>query len=177
MSQIYYYTKKLKDSVLIEAIQLRTSIRKEFLNCNYFLDSNGEVPQNNIALSFSRALTSLEQDELTVIINAMGNYSEQAPYGTYDLEIRKHIEETTMTWAEMKGKEIMRQFASHNIFRGKTDDQVDALSTQYPDILHTLSTGSLKAAYRVFSSMTPDANISQEEIDEFKLRIMITLGL
>lgn len=169
MSEKYYYTKDLSAEVLTEAIQLRTTIRKEFVTCLVTMAGDGSLPEDNVSLEFDRALTSSEQDEITNIVNAIGP--------TYDLVIRKNIELGTMAWAEQKGHMILRQFASNNMYQGKTDDQVDALATKYPDIIHTLVTGSLTASYRLFSSMVPDENISQDEIDEFTLRLAIILGL
>lgn len=165
----YKYTKVLDNEVLTEAIQLRTTLRNEFIGCHYAVATDGTAPIDNICLDFSRALTSSEQDEITNIVNAMGP--------TYDLVIRKSIEQNTMKWATEKGAEVLRQFAANNLYRGKTAEQVEALVTDYPDIIHSLLTGSLQTAYITFSNMVPDVNISQEEIDEFKLRLAVILGI
>ena len=169
--QKYFYTKSVDSEVLNEAICLRTSLRKVIVGVlvSDELKPDGTPIDNNIELQFTRALTSAEQDEITNIINAVGP--------TYDLMIRKNIENDTMAWAMKQGQTILAQFGANNLFRGKTNVQVDALVTQYPDLIHSLVTGSLSATYRIFSAMTPDANISQEEIDEFKLRLAIVLGL
>lgn len=163
MSEKYFYTKELDSNVLEEAVKLRTTLRGIFEGVLY--SATGD---DNIELQFSRALTSSEQDELTLLVNEMSD--------TYDLVVRKKLELVTMAWAEKNGHDILRQFGANNIYRQKTSEQIYALSTQYPDILHTLLTGSLTTAYAVFDSMEPDDNISQEEIDEFKLRLQIVLG-
>ena len=169
MSEKYYYTKNLAPEVLVEAIQLRTSVRLEFTSCRVSINHDGSIIDDNIELQFSRALTSVEQDELVTIVNDIGP--------EYDLAIRKNIEKNTMAWARQKGTELMDQFAANNIYRQKSPEQVEALAHDYPNIIHDFTTGSLQTAYTTFSTMIPDANISQEEIDEFKLRIAIILGM
>lgn len=169
MSEKYYYTKDINAGVLNEAINLRTTLRREFIKCQVCSESDGSIQDDNIEIEFSRALTSSEQDEITNLINAIGP--------TYDLVIRKNIETNTMAWAEQKGQMILRQFAANNIYKQKTDDQVEALVTQYPDLIHSLITGSLKTSLKVFMTMVPDNNISREELDEFVLRLQIILGL
>ena len=157
--------------VLTEAINLRTTLRAEFLEC-YISDKRdmaGNILDDNIEMVFSRALTSVEHDEITNIINSIGP--------SYDLMIRKNIEKNTMSWAIKTGNEILAQFGANNLYRGKTPVQVEALVTSYPDLIHSLITGSLQATYAIFLAMPADANISQEEIDEFTLRLKIALGL
>lgn len=168
----YYYTKdNLNGEVVSEAIRLRTSLRHEFIGCmiSNKHDENDVILDDNVELQFSRALVSSEQDEITAIINIVGP--------SYDLVIRKNIEQNTMQWALKTGQEIMAQFGANNLYRGKSAEQVEALVTQYPDLIHSLVTGSLQTAYGVFLAMQPDANINQEELDEFRLRLAITLGL
>lgn len=168
----YFYTKSGIDSeVLCEAIRIRTSLRAEFIGgyTTEKLDAYGELIDNNIELHFTRALISSEHDEITALINIIGP--------AYDLVIRKHIEKNTMPWARKTGQELLDQFGANNLYKGKSDAQIDALSKDYPDIYHTLGMGSLKAAYRIFLVLAPDENISQEEINEFKLRLEIILGI
>lgn len=164
-----FFTKDIWDVVLDEAIKLRTSLRSVYLSYSVSKNSDGTVPDDNIKITFSRALISSEQDEITNLINTIDS--------SYDLWARKVIETQTMSWAESRGREVMRQFSSNNIYRGKTEEQIEQLVTQYPDIIHSLTTGSLKTAYATFLNMSPDANISQEEIDEFVLRLAIILGV
>lgn len=168
----YFYTKDHIDSeVLNEAIRLRTTLRNIFIGSltSEKLDLNGAVFDDNIELQFTRALTSSEHDEVTNLINIIGP--------SYDLMIRKNIENATMSWAIKTGQEILAQFGANNLYRGKTAEQIEALVTGYPDLIHSLITGSLQTTYTVFTQMTPDANISQEEIDEFKARLEVILEL
>ena len=168
----YFYTKEgVNGEVVSEAIKLRTTIRSEFIGSlvSDKRDDDGIILDDNIELQFTRALTSAEQDEITGIINMVGP--------SYDLMIRKNIEQNTMQWALKTGQEILAQFGANNLYRGKSAAQIEALVTEHPDLIHSLVTGSLNTAYTVFSAMTPDANISQEEIDEFKLRLAIVLGV
>jgi len=167
--QTYNYTKAVDPEVLQEAIQLRTTLRNFFVSCSVVLLSDGSAFPDNVEIIFSKVLESSEEDQVISIINEMGP--------TYDLIIRKSIERNTMKWAMEKGKEILAQFASSNLYMQKTDAQIEALVTEYPDLIHSLVTGSLKTAYITFLSMTPDDNISQPEIDEFSTRLAIILGI
>lgn len=169
MSKKYYYTKIIDFEVLIEAIKLRTSLRSVFTGCSISLDANGQATEDNIELTFSRALLSSELDEITSIINAIDE--------TYDLTVRKNIERDTMRWAIIQGQTLIEQFGANNLYRQKTEEQILALNTQYMSLTHSFLTGSLNLAHSILSDMQPDANISQEEIDEFKLRLEIVLGL
>jgi len=168
----YFYTKEGIDSeVLSEAIRLRTTLRSVFIGSliSEKKDINGVVLDDNIEIQFTRALISSEQDEVTALINMVGPM--------YDLMIRKGIENNTMAWAMKTGLNLMAQFGANNLYAGKTSTQITALATQYPDLIHSMLTGSLTVTYAIFSGMVPDANITQPEIDEFKLRLEIILGL
>lgn len=169
----YFYTKSgVNSEVLTEAICLRTSLRKVFIGVSIsekISTETNNIFDDNIEIQFSRALTSIEQDEITNLINMIGPM--------YDLMIRKNIELNTMNWALKTGQELMAQFGANNLYRQKTPQQIVELITNYSELINSLLTGSLQTAYGVFSTMHPDANISQEEIDEFKLRLEIVLGV
>lgn len=168
----YFYTKSgIDNEVLKESILLRTTLRTIFIDLmiSEKLDDNGALVDDNIEMQFSRALTSLEQDEITNLVNMVGP--------TYDLMIRKNIELNTMSWAQKEGMKLMSILGANNLYRQKTFSQVEALTTQYPELIHSMLTGSLTITKSIFDNMTPDANISQEEIDEFKLRVNIILGV
>jgi hypothetical protein len=169
MSEKYYYTKNLNSAVLDEAIRLRTSLRSAFIRCLVRINHDDTVEDNNVELEFSRALTSAEHDEITTIVNLIDD--------TYDLVVRKGIEENTMAWAMETGKTLLAQFASNNLYRGKTSSQIESLVMNQSVLIQSLLTGSLTTAYGVLLNMSPDANISQDEIDEFKIRLEIVLGL
>lgn len=164
----YSYTKWVETDILREAINLRTTIRKVVTSIR--VDGMPSIfPDDNITIETSRALLSEEQDEITNIINAIGP--------SYDLVIRKNLEKNTMVWSIKTGQEILAQFGANNLYAGKTAEQVHQLATAYPELIHSLITGSLQTTYGIFLSMQPDANFTQAEIDEFTLRLAIILGL
>lgn len=166
----YYYTKAMSGDILQEALSLRTTLRKVITGVNVSGDfSDAEVDDDNIEITTSRVLTSSELDEIANLINTIDV--------NYDLVVRRGIETGTMTWAMNVGREMLCKFSSNNLYRGKTESQTDALVENYPHLIHALITGSLTKAYREFASMVPDDNISQDEINEFKLRLAIILGL
>ena len=165
----YFYTKALNSEVLSEAINIRTSLRSVYDGCSYTTNSDGSVDTDNVELKFSRALISSEIDEITNVINAIGP--------AYDLVIRKHIENHTMNWALNQGQTLLAQFGANNLYAQKTPVQVEALATQYPELIHSLITGSLTVAYGIFITMQPDANFTQNEIDEFIIRMKIILDI
>lgn len=171
--QKYYYTKSgINSEVLTEAICLRTTLRGVFGSVSISEKINkdtGTIYDNNIEIGFTRALTSAEQDEITNLVNMVGP--------TYDLMIRKNIELNVSSWAMKEGQSLLAQFGANNLYLQKTDAQIDALIENNGVLLNSLVTGSLKKAYREFLKMVPDANISQQEIDEFKLRLEIVLGI
>lgn len=167
--QKYYHTKVLDSEVLEEAIRLRTTLHKDFVGCKVELNHDGTAPQNNVELSFSKVLTSAEWDSVAVILNEIGP--------SYDLQIRKGIENGTMTWAMAEGMKLMAQLSANNVYRGKTAEQIERILVKTEPIIRSLVTGSLKTTYAQFSAMAPDGDISQEEIDEFKKRLEIILGL
>jgi len=169
MTEKYYHTKKVDPEVLDEAMKLRTTFRNVYVGGHVKVNNDGTIDDDNIELEFSRALNSPEQDQIVDIINAMGP--------AYDLVIRKGIEKNTMKCAMEQGHAVLRQFAANNIYRGKTSDQISGLVNDYPQIVNSLITGSLQTAYFIFTTMSPDANISEEEIDEFSLRLKIILGI
>lgn len=164
----YCYTKPMDSTALQEAINLRTTLRKVVESIQVSGDFFSEMEEDNIEIVTNRALTSAEQDEITNLVNEIDE--------TYDLYVRAKIERSTMSWAMTVGKEMLCKFSSNNLYRGKSNDQTDALVENYPHLIHALLTGSLTKAYREFVSMVPDENISQEEIDEFALRLLIILG-
>lgn len=168
----YFFTKENVDSeILTEAIQLRTTLRTVFLGC-LISEERSELDvilDDNIEVQFSRALISTELDEITNIINIIGP--------SYDLVIRKSIELNTMSWAIKTGQQLMAQLGANNLYAGKTAEQVHALATAYPELIHSMITGSLATTYGIFLAMVPDANITQEEIDEFTLRLKVILGI
>jgi len=168
MMESYSYTKWVDTEVLREAINLRTTLRKIVTSIRVD-GSPDNYPEDNIIIETSRALLSAEQDEITNIVNAINE--------SYDLVIRKNLEKNTMSWAIKTGQEILAQFGANNLYSGKTAEQVHQLATAYPELIHSLITGSLQTTYGIFLSMQPDENFTQDEISEFTLRLAIILGL
>jgi len=156
----YEYTKELNTSILEEMIKLYTTLRPKFI---------GLYGGVKFTCVFSEALTPDEHDELNVVVD---QYS-----ATHKLVVREGIENNVMNPAMQFGTDFLKKFSSNNVYLEKTDTQINTLLATYPSLILTALTGSLKTLYTVICSMTADDNISQVEIDEFKLRLEIYLGL
>lgn len=174
--EIYNYTKKIDPEVLLEAIQLRTSLRPKLLGVNISQNPDGSVPDDNITIEMTEALLSAEIDELTIVINAID--------ASYDLMVRKKIERDVIKWATAMGNMVLNQFASNNLYRGKTDEEIDSIIEDNSVLIHSLNTGSLTKAYREFLALETRivggevvVGITLPEVQEFKLRMQIILGL
>lgn len=170
MSEKLVYDKVVDPEVLAEAIDLRTSLRGTYVGIKTRYPSASDENQDTfVEIRFNRSLTSAEKDEITNIINALGP--------TYDLQIRKKIERETATWAMIQGHTVLRQFVANNLFRQKTHEQIRSLLDEKCLLITSLMTGSLTIAYTEVLSLVPDEKFSQNEIDEFKLRLEILLGM
>ncbi len=165
----YYYTKEVVGTILQEIIDLNNILRPLIKNVSVTNNADGSIPDDNIEISTDIVLDSTQLDELASIINA---YS-----ASHALVIRYGIETNIMTPAMMYGYTFLSKLSANNIYLGKTAEQINALLATYPSLIHAALTGSLNSLYAIISAMTPDANISQDEIDEFQLRLEIYLGL
>ena len=161
MSWEYTYTKEVNPDVLREIIDLDNRLRA-IMEGMY---THGDA----ITIVTIVALTPDQHDILNVLVDSYND--------THPLVVRKNIEVNVMTPAMKYGMSFLAKFSSNNIYLNKTAEQVGALLTMYPDVIHAALTGSLQALYYTTSTMVADDNISQEEIDEFKLRLEIQLGI
>lgn len=157
----YTYEKVVDPQILQTMILFNDSLRPKF--------SSISLEESSVTVSFSEALTVSEHDELNVIVS---DYSE-----THELVVRDSIERNVMSAAMLFGQTFLTKFAANNIYRGKTSEQINSLLSTYPTLILAAQTGSLNTLYAVISSMVPADNISQEEIDEFKKRLELYLGL
>lgn len=161
MNWDYEYNKSVIADVLDDMIKFNSLLRPKYIG----VLSNATA----IICRFSEALTPDEHDTLNVIVDS---YSD-----THELVVRKGIEENVMTPAMIYGNNFLAKFSANNLYRNKTPIQIGTLLATYPDLIHAAITGSLTALYGTMLTMVADANISQEEIDEFKLRLELHLGL
>lgn len=159
----YYFTKNVNDEVLDEAIKLRSDLGNIYLGSSVEINQDESVNDDNIEIRFNRAITAAEKDQIINLINLIDD--------NYDLVIRKKIEQDTMVRSMQFGQQFLAQFSANNIYRGKSAVQVAAIIQTYPDLINYALTGSMSGLHYMVSNMTPDENISQEEIDEFKKRI------
>lgn len=169
MSHTYKYTKEVIADVLHEMISFNSTLRPKFEGLMVKVNGDGTVPDDNVEVVMTEVLLSAEEDELTAIVNSYGPANQ--------FVVRYGIEQNVMTPAVKFGNDFLMKFASNNIYLGKTPVQIGTLLNTYPDLIHASITGSLTALYATISSMVADENISQEEIDEFKLRLEIYLGI
>jgi len=165
----YYYTKSVIADVLQDMVNLNNILRPLVKNVSVTTNSDGSIPDDNIEISTDIVLESTQLDELAALINAYGPANA--------LVVRYGIETNVMTPAMQYGYNFLSKLSANNIYLGKTAEQINALLANYPDLIHAALTGSLISLYSVISTMEADANISQDEIDEFKLRLEIYLGL
>jgi len=157
----YEYTKALDGSILDDMIKLNVELRPKY--------SRTTVVVDDVVCIFNEALTAEEHDTLNVVID---QYSD-----THPLVVRRDIELNHMVPAMSFGMNFLAKFSANNIYLGKTGIQVAALLEAYPDLIHAAITGSREALYYTVATMVPSADISQEEIDEFTLRLKIELGI
>lgn len=168
----YYYTKFVQATPLRDIIMMgvdKSLWRKiEQLNVKSYIDE-AHLEDDNIEIATNEVLTSDELDQIAAAINS---YSP-----THELVVRYGIELNTMNPATSFGSVMVQKFASNNLYRQKTGTQVNALLSNNLLLILALLTGSLTTAYGVFAAMPADENISQAEIDEFKKRLELYLGI
>ncbi len=170
MSEKIVYHEIIDPEVLTEAIALRIPFSDVCTGIKTRYPKPSDENQDTYTeIHLSRTLTSEEHDQITAIINALGP--------SYDLQIRKGIEKNVMVWAMEQGHLLLRQFAANNIYRQKTPEQLTRLLDEKCLLITSLMTGSLTIAYSELSATIADEDFSQEEIDEFKLRLEIALGI
>jgi len=166
--QTYRYTLDSTCNVLNDILQLNDTLRPLVSNVMVRKNIDGSVPENNVMVTTNVVLNSDQEDILIAIING---------YNMNPLKMRNMLETNVMGPAMSFGMEFLKRFSANNLYLEKTDVQIGALLNTYPDLIHACITGSLKSLYATMLSMTADENISQGEIDEFKKRVEIYLGL
>lgn len=169
MAHMYYYKKDfdINSAVLIDMLRL-SSISQHFNSLKISFDP--DIGKMGIAEVYTHEPLALEDEDS--LISVINSYTL-----TCEMQIRYNIEKTLITPAMQYGNEILAKFASNNFYRQKSDAQVDALIEGYPELIHSLITGSLTKSYREFSIMEANENITQEEINEFKARVGWFLGI
>ena len=138
----------------------------------------GVTPVNdNVRIYSVVALTSEEQDSLTAAINEYSNEHEYA--------VRSDIEINLLNDTAYFGQTLMEKIAANNVYKGKhLELSSDGVRTKTRALLEdnvaliiSLLSGSLGEAYYYASSYVADEIMSQEEIDEYKKRLELKLGL
>ena len=160
--EVLYFRIDIDTIVLREAINLRTSL-SDFLTKIEYQHMNEQTEENNLAIHFNRALLSSEKDEIADLVNVVND--------EYDLCVRKKIKETSTKSKIAFGNEFIAMISANNEYRNKSDYQVAAMIEKYPRIIMCCLLGAISSLYNLVLTMESDENISDEEIQEFKLRI------
>lgn len=138
----------------------------------------GEQPDaDNVQIYSVVALDSAEQDELTAAINEYSN--------THAFAIRSNIEVNTLNDTASFGQTLIEKIAANNVYQGKhlqiedggTRTKTRALLEDNVNLIVALLSGSLGEAYHYASAYTADDIMSQGELDEYKKRLELKLGL
>ena len=160
--------------MLEEVIKLRSSAGKHLKEVKYsyipdYMKSIGyEYDEDNLLLHFDKALLSEEKDEIANIVNSLND--------DYDLVKRDRIKKGIIKDKMAFGHDFMAMFAANNEYRNKTAQQIGGMLAKYPALITCCLTGSIESLYGLVLTMKEDEFVTQEEIDEFKLRLEIYLG-
>ena len=164
----YEYTLDADGSILGDIIKMDDTLRPLIQNIKVTRNIDNTFPENNVEITANIVLNSDQEDVLIGVINN---------YATHPYKTRKTIEDTVMNPAMAFGMDFLKKFSSNNLYLQKTDEQIGALLDTYPSLVIACITGSLKALNFTIMGMTANENISQEEIDEFKKRVQLYLGI
>lgn len=82
-----------------------------------------------------------------------------------------------MTRARAFGADLIDEYGAKNIIRGYTTAQVRQAASQLTELQILLLSGSLYSALAFIEALTPSEVVSQGDIDEFKNKIKLYLGL
>lgn len=159
---MYTFTKSVNPDVLKEMLLL-TSIWRKINNVNFYEDSN------EIEISTTEVLVSADEDILNQVIN---DYSS-----THPLVLRHDFEKAAIGPAMNFGLELLGKMGSNNVIAGKSAAQIQDMFDTHASLILMLVSGSLIMAHSYISAMTPTANFTQAEIDEFTRRLEVYLGL
>lgn len=169
MSHEYYYVKDfdVNSAVLMDILRLSTLKPKlENLKIEYNADTS---LMGIIHVYMNEVLVSEDEDILIGIIN---DYTL-----TCEMQIRYNIETELINPAMSYGREMLAKFGTNNVYRQKTDEQIQGISESFQPLILDLLTGSLKQAYYKALALEASESTTQEEIDEFQQRIGWFLGL
>lgn len=153
----------LVGSILENMIIMNTTLYPKYLGL--------EASLGQVNVIFSEALTQYEHDELNLLID---------DYGPDNRFYRRYfIRQDTISPAVAWGQEFLKEFVSNNVERAKTPAQIQYLMSTMTPLIFAAHTGSLTTLYSIVQALTPDEGgaLIQEEIDEFKRRIQIRLGI
>ena len=169
MSHMYWYKKNfiVHPEPLIDMIKL-SSIKEKFESLKVCYNQETST-MDIIEVYMKEVLVSEDEDVLVEIIN------EYSP--SCEMQVRYDLESSLINPAMSYGREIIAKMGTNNVYKQKSDAQIQAISASTKDLVDDLLTGSLKQAYFKCLVMQPDENISQEEIDEFTKRVGWFLGL
>jgi hypothetical protein len=162
----YSFTKKIKYGVLVDAINLKTTLGSLFVSYGY-KESKEEDLSDNLTIVFNRVLLSHEEDEINDLINNLND--------NHELVVRHGIRMNEVKNKMSFGKSFIDIFAANNVYRNKSSEQVAVMLQSYPSLIMCCLTGSIEALYSIVSNMLPDPNITEEELEDFKKIIEIFL--
>lgn len=83
---------------------------------------------------------------------------------------------TVIEEARVFARKLISEIGTRNIINGKTESQIDAIIDKSQDILLCLQSGSLKSALRRVELLTPDSDMTQDDIDFVKAKLKGYLG-
>lgn len=75
------------------------------------------------------------------------------------------------------GKQLMVEYGTKNVLAGYTTAQILAIADKLSKLQSLLLSGSVYAALEEINALVPDANVTQESIDEFKAKVKNFLGI
>lgn len=169
MSHMYWYQKDhiIHAEPLIDMIKL-SSIRLKFESLKVVYNTETKC-MDTVEIYTTEVLVSEDED---VLVNIINEYST-----TCEMQVRHDLESSLINPAMSYGREMIAKMGTNNVYKNKTDAQIQAISIALSGLTMDLLTGSLKQAYYKCLALQADENISQDEINEFTKRIGWFLGL
>jgi len=155
----YEFFKKVDGEVFKEAMIYRSNVYPKYVK---------HVANTTLIVITAQELKTEEFDELNQLVESLDE--------NYDLAIRKDFKNNIIKKKKQFGSDFIDEFSAMNHANNKSTIQIMNLIGKYPSIPILCLTGSIETLYVVISSIQPDEDITQQEIDEFKKRIEIFLG-
>lgn len=165
----YKYTLKCEPSVVSDIIILNDILRPLFDGISYSEKKDGSIEELNLKIKMNKVLLLAEETELIGLINS---YGPENMFVQRDIIKREYVT-PNQSWA----MDFIMEMGANNVQREKTGQQVATLMSAYAGLMMAAIGGSVPSIYAVVCSMVADDNISQEEINEFKKRLEIKLGI